>query len=82
MIIQGSGTLGDHSIEAPDLGNLIGQHSLTLVNYSWPGKTGEVPGPASAPPRHRLAIEYGTPNRSMPPESAEKETECQPHAAY
>src|SRR5205085_149385 len=44
MIIQSSGALGHHSIEAADLGSLIGQHSLTLVNYVWAVNASQTPG--------------------------------------
>jgi hypothetical protein len=33
MIVQCPGALGYESIEASDLGDLIGQHCLTLVRY-------------------------------------------------
>jgi hypothetical protein len=38
MIIQRTGALGNQSIEAPDLGDLVGEHCLTLVRYMRPVK--------------------------------------------
>jgi hypothetical protein len=44
MVVQGPSALRDEPVEATDLGNLFGQHSLTIVNDLEPVKEGRLLG--------------------------------------